>query len=201
MDRIADELLRVLLIKGSAPREALPGAIGCDPGPVERALASLVGAGWVDDARAGGLRLVGEGRDRARQLFAADRDRIGEQAARAALDEFAGLDGSLKRIITDWQLRADLGPVAANDHSDPRYDERVLRRLDAHHERACQWLERFSSQLARAALYRQRLERAHAAIGSGDLRFVASPRVESYHTIWFELHEDLLRLAGRARAE
>ena len=36
-----------------------------------------------------------------------------------------------------------------------------------------------------------------AAIG----RYVASPRVDSYHSVWFELHEDLILLAGRTRAD
>ena len=35
----------------------------------------------------------------------------------------------------------------------------------------------------------------------GDQRYVASPRVDSYHSIWFELHEDLIRLSGKKRAE
>jgi pyruvate,orthophosphate dikinase len=30
---------------------------------------------------------------------------------------------------------------------------------------------------------------------------VASPQVDSYHSVWFELHEDLIRLAGRNRAD
>jgi pyruvate,orthophosphate dikinase len=40
-----------------------------------------------------------------------------------------------------------------------------------------------------------------AAARGGDNRFVASPRVDSYHGIWFELHEDLILLAGRNRAD
>ena len=36
---------------------------------------------------------------------------------------------------------------------------------------------------------------------AGDGRYVASPRVDSYHGIWFELHEDLIQLAGRNRAD
>ena len=35
----------------------------------------------------------------------------------------------------------------------------------------------------------------------GDGRYVASPRVDSYHGVWFELHEDLIQLAGRTREE
>jgi hypothetical protein len=30
---------------------------------------------------------------------------------------------------------------------------------------------------------------------------VSSPKIESYHTLWFELHEDLLRLLGKRRSE
>jgi pyruvate,orthophosphate dikinase len=29
---------------------------------------------------------------------------------------------------------------------------------------------------------------------------IASPLKDSYHTIWFELHEELIHLAGRDRA-
>ena len=38
-----------------------------------------------------------------------------------------------------------------------------------------------------------------AAVGGGDTRFVASPRVDSYHSVWFELHEDLLATLGFER--
>jgi len=38
-------------------------------------------------------------------------------------------------------------------------------------------------------------------VASGDGKYVASPRVDSYHGIWFELHEDLILLAGRNRAD
>jgi hypothetical protein len=31
------------------------------------------------------------------------------------------------------------------------------------------------------------------------MRFV--PRVDSYHSVWHELREDLIRLAGRRRAD
>ena len=49
--------------------------------------------------------------------------------------------------------------------------------------------------------YRQRLDQAAAQATGGDGRYVASPRVDSYHSVWFELHEDLIRLTGRTRAE
>ena len=35
----------------------------------------------------------------------------------------------------------------------------------------------------------------------GNGKYIASPRVDSYHGVWFELHEDLILLAGRTRAD
>jgi len=45
-----------------------------------------------------------------------------------------------------------------------------------------------------------RLVRAAAAIAAGDGSMIASPLKDSYHTIWFELHEELIHLSGRNRA-
>ncbi len=53
----------------------------------------------------------------------------------------------------------------------------------------------------RLADYGVRLRRAIDAAKAGDGRFVASPRVDSYHGAWFELHEDLIQLAGRTRED
>jgi pyruvate,orthophosphate dikinase len=49
--------------------------------------------------------------------------------------------------------------------------------------------------------YAHRLDAAAASAADGDGRFIASPRVDSYHGVWFELHEDLIRLAGRTRED
>jgi hypothetical protein len=34
---------------------------------------------------------------------------------------------------------------------------------------------------------------------SGAIDYVSGVKVDSYHTVWFELHEDLLRMLGRSR--
>ena len=57
------------------------------------------------------------------------------------------------------------------------------------------------SGLPRMQSYARRLSAAAEAAASGDGRFIASPRVDSYHGVWFELHEDLIRLAGRTRED
>jgi pyruvate,orthophosphate dikinase len=50
-------------------------------------------------------------------------------------------------------------------------------------------------------VYGSRLARALEQARASDQRFVASPRVDSYHSVWFELHEHLIRLAGRKRSD
>jgi len=88
-----------------------------------------------------------------------------------------------------------------NDHSDPEYDRQVLGRLGALHADATAWLRPLESQATLLADYRARLDRAAEQAIAGDGRFVASPRVDSYHGAWFELHEELIQLAGRTRAD
>jgi pyruvate,orthophosphate dikinase len=75
----------------------------------------------------------------------------------------------------------------------------VLTRLASLHRDAKEWLSPLS--LGRFRLYLARLERALTCARDGDGRFVASPQVDSYHSVWFELHEDLIRLAGRNRSD
>ena len=38
-----------------------------------------------------------------------------------------------------------------------------------------------------------------AGLIGGDLDLLTKPIIDSYHTIWFELHEELIALAGRTR--
>jgi pyruvate,orthophosphate dikinase len=62
-------------------------------------------------------------------------------------------------------------------------------------------LEPLPRGLPRLELYRTRLERAAGLVADGDHQYIASPRLDSYHNIWFELHEDLILLAGRTRED
>jgi pyruvate,orthophosphate dikinase len=37
-------------------------------------------------------------------------------------------------------------------------------------------------------------------LAAGDASMLASPLKDSYHTVWFEFHEELIVLSGRDRA-
>ena len=45
--------------------------------------------------------------------------------------------------------------------------------------------------------FRHALERAEV----GEIDWVSGVPIASYHTLWFELHEDLLCMLGRSRSE
>ncbi|HUR15750.1 MAG TPA: hypothetical protein VMZ33_00565, partial [Candidatus Limnocylindrales bacterium] len=160
----------------------------------------LIGAKLAEVA-AGAVRLTAAGKLEAADLFAADRSVLGLARAEEQLDEFHALDGRMKQIVTAWQMREIGGEQTFNDHSDPEYDAGVMRELTALHGDTAEWLAPLGERFSRFGAYSSRLSAALAAAQGGDQRFVASPRVDSYHSVWFELHEDLIRLAGKKRSE
>jgi pyruvate,orthophosphate dikinase len=196
----ADDVLRGLIIKGLVPPEGLAIALSSSAEEVKPFVDALVAEGLAETS-AGAFRLTGEGKLRALDVFAADRERAGGEAACvAALDQFIVLDARMKDLVTAWQIR-DAANQVFNDHSDAAYDASVLEKLGSLHVDAVELLNKLGTSLWRMACYRDRLERALTCARGGDQRFVASVRVDSYHSIWFELHEDLIRLSGRRRSD
>ena len=196
----AEDLLRVLLVKGYATPEGAAAALLCLPDDAGARFGELVAAGLAE-VSAGSFRLTSAGTAAARDEIAADGARWGVGRASAALDAFIALDTRVKRTVTAWQMRDTEGVSATNDHSDAAYDAGIIAQLDALHGDVATWLSGPVSGLPRLAAYGERLGRAVAAARGGDGRYVASPRVDSYHGIWFELHEELILLAGRSRAD
>ena len=195
-----DTVLRSLVVKGYATPEGIATAILCTPDEANALLDRLVADGLAEVA-AGSFRLTADGKAVGRERIAADTESWGVESASAALDAFLALDHRMKETVTAWQMRDVDGTQTFNDHTDAAYDAQVLDDLAALHADAAAWLRPLIAGLPRLAAYLQRLERAAAEARGGDNRYVASPRVDSYHGAWFELHEDLILLAGRNRAD
>ena len=194
-----EDVLRSLLVKGQSSPESLGQALVLGPEELQPLVDETVTAG-LGEVVAGAIRLTAEGKLAALDSFEAERERWGSDNADGALDAFLPFDHRMKDLVTAWQVREIGGESVLNDHSDADYDAKVLDDLAALHEESAGWLGTLSPRLGRLDAYRVRLDRALALARAGDRRFVASPRVESYHTVWFELHEDLIRLSGRKRA-
>ncbi|MGH9214723.1 MAG: hypothetical protein ACRDZS_00565, partial [Acidimicrobiales bacterium] len=116
-------------------------------------------------------------------------------------ESFVPINDEVKRIVTDWQMRPVGGELTINDHSDRRHDERVIARLRRTDAKVSTALSPLAITLNRFDVYPRRLQRALTLIGDGDHSMLAAPLKDSYHTVWFELHEELIILSGRSRAD
>jgi pyruvate,orthophosphate dikinase len=190
------DLLRLAGLKGHASVDILADALKV---PAEVAVAGylhLCEQGLCAKV-GGGFRLTPEGQARVTSQLADERARVDPAAAAALYEDFCVLNTELKRIMTAWQLRPDGRP---NDLADPAYDRSVLKWLTELHGRAGPLIDRLAHLSPRMAAYGARLGRAAERIADGDYRYVARIIADSYDTVWFELHEDLMSLAGRTRA-
>ena len=124
-----------------------------------------------------------------------------DEAFVQAYDQFEIINTELKQLITDWQTMEVGGKRVPNDHSNKDYDADVIDRLGDLHERFEPILGRMITSLARMKVYEQKLGSALEKAEDGDIEWVSAADIESYHTVWFEMHEDLLRVLGRVREE
>ena len=192
-----DTVLRVIGIKGFALPDGVADAVFSTAEAVKPVIDDLVEQGLVE-LSAGAFKLTEAGQARSLEVLSKERDAWGASNATAALDAFLDIDHRVKDVVTAWQMR---DPQTPNDHTDADYDVGVLERLAAVHDDATAWLRPIEPTIGRFRDYESRLSRAFQAAKGGDGRYVASPRVDSYHSVWFELHEDLIQLAGRTREE
>jgi pyruvate,orthophosphate dikinase len=195
-----DDCLRAIGIKGFATIERVADAVLSTPDEVRPILDQLAVDGYLTTS-ASGYRLSDSGQDEVGRMLAAEQAGWGADQATAALDAFLDLDHRVKEVVTAWQLRDGAKGPVMNDHADAAYDQAILGRLAGLHDETIAWLTPLEAGCPRLAAYGARLGRAIEQAVVGDPRYVASPRVDSYHGIWFELHEDLIQLAGRSRED
>ena len=195
-----DSMIRLLSIKGFATPDAAAAALDTTEENATAILDRLTADGLVT-MMGTMFSLSDDGKAVAAEFLAADRDEWGVERASAGLDGFIPLDQRMKVIVTAWQMMEVDGAPVLNDHTDADYDAAVLADLAALHVDASAWLADLHDELPRLASYTARLGRAADLVEGGDHDYIASPRLDSYHNVWFELHEDLILLAGRPRED
>lgn len=115
-------------------------------------------------------------------------------------ERFLVLNPKLLQISTDWQIRRFGTSQSMNDHSDRDYDNKVLTRLIRIDDKVQPICAELAGSLHRFGRYAKRLSRAIDRSLAGESAYV-SDNLDSYHTVWFQLHEDLLRTLGISREE
>ena len=159
--------------------------------------------GWVvrRSGRLVGWNLTAVGRAEGERLLAAELDERGARTAVEDLHErFGALNVELLDLCTHWQLREVDGEARPNDHGDPGHDAAALDRLERLHAATVPWLDELVAALPRFRTYSERLAEAVRRVREGHTEWFTRPVIDSYHTVWFELHEDLLATLGLERS-
>lgn len=187
------KVLQAVRLKGRiAPPEVAQTAME-DPGAVAEAIKAATEAGFIVEGKT--LRLSPEGRTRLNELLAAERQSADQAAIAAAYDRFRDVNADFKALVADWQLKNG----EPNPHDDDEYDAAVLARLADVHARVLPINAEVADEIPRLATYSEKLENALAKVNAGETTWLTRPIVDSYHTVWFELHEELILAAGLTR--
>ncbi len=192
-------LLHVLRLVGAADIDRLSAASGLPVAAVERGLArpSADGLARIRGAGREAWVLTDAGRRVVEERLADELDRLGTAAeVRRLYVEFQALNRRVLDLCSEWQLREVDGELVVNDHRDSVHDRWVLTRLQATHREARPVLQALASAAPWFGGYLARLDSALDEVIGGQHQWLDSPAIDSYHSVWFELHEDLLASLG-----
>jgi hypothetical protein len=194
-------VLHVLRCIGFVSLARVSETTGLPEPDVESELIDLAVAGLVTRVPGdfGGWGLTEAGKAADAKRIADELDTAGARTAVAeAYDDFLVLNPELLDLCTAWQMRSVDGVTTPNEHTDPAYDARVLDRFTDFHQRADVVCADLSAAMLRFQRYRAQLTDALTRAKSGALDYVTDS-FASYHTVWFQLHEDLLVTLGIPR--
>lgn len=197
-------VLHGVRIKGMADTDTISRRFSLDPAEVLEHLLDYEASGVIQrvafaDVR--GWSLTEAGRKENERLLAAE---LNQTAARDVVAQshaaFVPLNTRFLDAITRWQIRPTRwDAMASNDHSDWPWDERVLGGLASLSRRLRTIEESLTASLVRFGGYADRIAAALARVDQGERQWVDEPKIDSCHTVWFELHEDLLATLGMTR--
>jgi hypothetical protein len=173
---------------------------------VESDLEDFRAVGWVtrsEFAGTAGWSITDAGRERNEDLLRTELDGVGGRAEVAAVHQsFVPLNGRFQRAVTKWQLRPVGGnQMAANDHTDHRWDDRVLASLQSIGRQLAPLETRLTAHLLRFEGYSGRYAACLARALAGRHESVDGIGGDSCHVVWMELHQDLLGTLGLPRGE
>ncbi len=196
--------LHAVRLKGMAGDGEVAARFELDPRVATELLLDFQAHGWVtrvDYAGTLGWTLTTAGLAENQRRLCVELAASGQaDAVRACYRRFLLRNGELQKVCTDWQLRPTAtDPLAGNDHFDAGWDRRVLESLDVLDAVLSGIVGELRGVLSRFAGYDDRFDRALARAQAGDAAWVAGVGIDSCHTVWMEIHEDLLATLGHER--
>lgn len=192
--------LHAVRIKGTCDGATVAALSGLSEAEAVSALEAAGRDGDVElrEGRRGGYRLTDAGRTTYAELLATDTSPPAvREALESAYEGFLPLNGRLKQVCTDWQLRNG----QPNDHTDAAYDATVISALANLNGDIGAVLDGAAPRCARLRTYSRRFVDALTRVQGGDHSAFARPMAHSFHDAWMELHQDFLLSLGRERDE
>jgi hypothetical protein len=174
-------VLQAVRLKGRVTPDDVAATLAED---VANTVEQLVESGLLIEGTT--LRISPSGRARLNELLTEERAGIDSAALAVAYDDFHSVNADFKALVTDWQLNRDAA---------------VLARMDDVHGRVLPIIAAAAAQLPRLDTYRAKLHAALVKIQAGEIAWLTKPLVDSYHTVWFELHEELILASGLTREQ
>lgn len=155
--------LHAVRLLGYGETQRIAGRFDQDPLEVEERLLDFESVGWVSRssfADSSGWSLTDRGRSEDERRLS---DELDERGARAVVVDvharFLPINGRFQEVATRWQIRPMPGdPMAANDHSDHRWDDQVLDSLASVARRLAPLVEELAGELTRFADYSPRFD-------------------------------------------
>jgi len=185
------ELARTVQLKGLCAPERAAAALSAAQERIEELLA---GHEHVFKPTPRGVMLTPDGRSWLTQELESERMNVDAQQMNTCYGQFMELNHGFKQLVSEWQLKQGAEPTDADWGN-------VVTGVANIHKGLAPLLEDACSLAPRLRSYTGRFVAALKAMRTGDRTMLASPLKDSYHTVWFEYHEELITLCGRDRAE
>ena len=187
-----DQIIHVLSIKGFAKEESLAVAAGLEVSDVVLIAQSLIEEGLLEGSRIG-MKLTEKGKRAAAKILEDVRETTDLAALEAFYQAFTPINQDYKKSVSSWQIKTVGESAEPNDHEDAEYDQRVLTEMFKDHDSLKHLVATHLASCPLLRAYARRLEIAFAQVSAGHQQFVTGALIDSYHTVWFEFHEALIR--------
>lgn len=180
--------LRIVARKGIVATSTVASSLDISESDAARTLRQLIEQGLCQ-CISSGYAVTPAGTRQLACVLAGEQGSLDTKRWKTCLAQFDVLDARVKQI------------VSLHQNGDRTVEATTAGLDELYHRELLPLLAQLRVQVPRLTIYSTRFAAALAGIRSGDIAWIAHPLRDSFHTIWFELHQDILDLSGQERSQ